>query len=134
MEVKLVENPEWKRSAIIWFIFSAIQFWGAINYNSILFLIAGILAVASGIRFLTKMTSLIYFTLRNEVLTIHLRRLPLGDKRINYSDINKCEVLEKEILLHLKNGRIIKLRKDWISYDDLSKVKKELREHSITVS
>ncbi|MFD2043482.1 hypothetical protein ACFSTA_03730 [Ornithinibacillus salinisoli] len=134
MEIKLADTPRWKISAIIWFVFSVIQFWGFVLYDSIVYLIAGILGAIQGIYFLTRMTNLTYLTLKNEILTIHLRKLPLGKKRIIYGDISKGEVIGKEIKLHLKNGKIIKLRNDWISYDNFSKLKKELEAHSITIS
>lgn len=127
MEIKLIDHPEWKRSALIWFIFSAIQFLGAYYYQSFFFLLAGIFALATGIQLFTKMTDLTYLTLRNEILTIHLRRFPFGKKNIHLQEIDKVEVIfEKEILFRLKNGQKIKLRKDWISYDDFLKMKQKL--------
>jgi hypothetical protein len=110
----------------LWFLFSAIQFWGAVSYSSFFFLIAGIAGSIVGLMFLTRMTNLTYLTLQDTTLTIHLRKLPFGKKRIKYSDINKAEVIGKEIVLHLKNERTFKLRNDWLSYDDFSKIKKEL--------
>ena len=133
MEIKLVDSPLWKRSAVIWFVYSAILFYGAGSYSSILFLIAGILGIIQGIIFLTKMTNKTYLTLKNETLTIHLRKFLLGKKKIKYSEIRNGEVLGKDIKLHLKNGHIFKLRNDWLSYDDFSKFKKELEAYSITI-
>ena len=134
MEIKLVESPLWKRNAVIWFIFSAISFYGAGAYNSIFYLIAGILGSIQGIIFLTKMTSKTYLTLQDETVTIHLRQYLLGKKKIKYSEIRNGEVIGKDIKLHLKNGRVIKLRNDWLSYNDLRKIKKELAAHSISIS
>ncbi|WP_342506021.1 hypothetical protein [Sporosarcina sp. FSL K6-2383] len=125
MEIKLAESPIWKRSAIIWFLFAALQFWGAGYYSSFFSLIAGITAAIVGWRFLTRMPDQTYLTLQDETLTIHLRKISLGKKRIRYSDINKGEVIGKQIILYLKNGRTVPLRNDWLSYDDLSKIKKE---------
>lgn len=118
---------------MIWFAFGAIQFWGAGSYKSVLLLISGIAATAQGIWFLTRVTSRTYLTLRNEMITVHLRKGFPGKKTIKYSDIGKGEVIGREIRLYLKNGRIFKLRNDWLLYADFSVLKKELEAHSISI-
>ena len=133
MEIKLAENPQWKRSAILWFIFSAIQFWGAVSYSSFYFLISGILGSIVGLNFLTRMSKITYLTLQDERLTVHLRRLPFRKKNIEYSNIKKAEVVGKEIILHISNGRTFKLKYDWLSYDGFLKLKKVLEAHSISI-
>ena len=79
------------------------------------------------------MISKTYLTLQNETLTIHLRKIFLGKKKIMYSEIRNGEVIGKDIKLHLTNGRIFNLRNDWLSYDDLKKIKKELAAYSISI-
>lgn len=133
MEIKLAENPQWKRIAILWFIFSAIQFWGAVSYSSFYFLIAGITGSIVGLNFLTRMTKVTYLTLQDETLTIHLRRLPFSKKSIKYSDIDNVEIIGKEIILYIANGRRFKLKNDWLSYGDFTKLKEVLKAHSILV-
>lgn len=134
MEIKLADTPRWKTSAIIWFVFSATQFLGFVLYDYIFYLIAGILGATQGIYFLTRVTNLTYLSLENKILTIHLRKLPLGKKKIKFDEIKKGEVIGKEIKLHLKSGKVIKLRNDWISYDNFTKLKKELELHSVPLS
>ena len=65
------------------------------------------------------MTSKTYLTLQNDTLTIHLRQYLLGKKKIKYSEIRNGEVIGKDIKLHLINGRVYKLRNDWLSYGRL---------------
>ena len=111
MEIKLTDSPLWKRNAVIWFIFSAISFYNAGAHYSAFFLIAGILGSILGIMFLTKMTSKTYLTLQNETLTIHLRQFLFWKKELKYSEIRNGEVIGKDIILNLQNGRFPKTEK-----------------------
>ncbi|MFD2046392.1 hypothetical protein ACFSTA_18770 [Ornithinibacillus salinisoli] len=133
MEIKIADKPVWKIIAIVAFVFAAVQFWGANNYYSSTYFFSAICFILLGISFLTR-KNLTYLTLTNDILTIHLQGLGmLGKKKVKYSEIKKCEVLGKEVFLYLKNGRKYKLKNDWISYDDFSKLKKQLESYSIDI-
>ena len=133
MELKLADSPLWTKSAIKWFIFAAIMFLGAGSFDSYLYLISGILAIAQGIYLLTRMTSKTYLTLQNELLIIHLRRFIFGKREVKYQDINKGELIDKHFILYLKNGQQVKLHRDWLSYDDYAKLKQELKAHAVKI-
>ncbi|MEN2766061.1 hypothetical protein [Ornithinibacillus xuwenensis] len=133
MEIKIADKTVWKIIAVVAFIFAAVQFWGAINYYSSTYLFSGICFILLGISFLTR-KNLTYLTLTNDKLTIHLQGLGmLHKKKVKYSEIRKCEILGKEVFLHLENGRKYKLKKDWIAYDDFSKLIKQLESYSINI-
>lgn len=133
MKIKIADKPLWKIIAVVAFLFAVVQFWGANNFYSSAYFFSGISFILLGISFLTR-KNLTYLTLKNDMLIIHLQGLGRsGKKMVKYSKIIKCEVLVKEILLHLEDGRKYKLKKDWISYDDFYKLKRKLESHSINM-
>lgn len=131
MQIKIADRPLWRKIAVLWFIFAAIQFWAANNYYASVYFFSGITFILLGISFL-KRKNLTYLTLKSDMIIVH-RQSILGKKKIRYNEIKKGEVLGKEIIFYLNNGHKYKLKNEWITYKDFSKLKKELETHSITV-
>ncbi|RPF55500.1 EbsA family protein [Aquisalibacillus elongatus] len=131
MEIKIVDRPLWKGVAALSFVFAVIQFWGAHSYYSSAYFLSGISFILLGLGFLMR-KNLTYLTLGNNSLTIHLRGF-LSKKKINNHEIEEAEFLEKAVILQLEDERKYKLKKDWISHEDLVEFKKELKAHSVII-
>lgn len=132
MELKLTNSPIWTKSAIKWFVFSSILFWASGVRGSFLYFLSGVLAATQSIYLLTRVTELTYLSLTDEALMIHLRRFRLRKRKIHYGDISKAELIHKDYILYLNNGRQVKIRRDWISFDDYTLLKEVFKAHSIS--
>ena len=130
MEIKIVDRPLWKGIAILWFVCAAYQIWTAYThfyytgfpYSAISFILLGI--------FFLNTKNQTYVTLRDEILTIHLW-LFRRKKKIRVEDIMEVEVLGKDIILHLYNGRTYNLKNEWIEHTDFYNMRKELEAQSV---